>query len=155
MYKLREDFRKNPAPYCKVFFDDDDLFNYNVQITGPEETPFEGGVFNLTMNLPPEFPFKPPKLTFLTPIFHPNISKGGYISLDILQDMWSPALLRFGSILISLVSFLSLPNPEDPIEPEIAIIYKNDKEEYNAIAREWTRLYATPQLFSSDRVSHI
>lgn len=147
--KEKEEVMRCPPPYCKVAYDDDDVFNNTAQITGPEGTPFEGGVFNLTMNFSSDYyPYMPPKVTFITPIYHPNISREGFISLNILQNEWSPAL-TCRTALLSIVAFLSLPNPDDPIEPEIAIIYQNDKEEYNSIAREWTRLYASPQLYSS------
>ena len=49
-------------------------------------TPYEGGVFFLNIHFPNDYPFKPPKLTFSTRIYHPNINSNGSICLDILKD---------------------------------------------------------------------
>lgn len=46
------------------------------------------------------------------------------------------------SVLLSICSLLCDPNPDDPLVPEIARIYKTDRDKYNELAREWTRKYA-------------
>ena len=109
---------------------------------GPDDSPYAGGVFFLNIHFPPDYPFKPPKVSFTTKIYHPNINANGSICLDILKDQWSPAL-TISKVLLSISSLLTDPNPDDPLVPEIATIYKNDKERYNATARDWTGRYAT------------
>lgn len=59
---------------------------------GPPESPYQGGVFFLTIHFPTDYPFKPPKVAFTTRIYHPNINSNGSICLDILRSQWSPAL---------------------------------------------------------------
>jgi ubiquitin-conjugating enzyme E2 D/E len=59
---------------------------------GPDDSPYSGGVFFLNINFPTDYPFKPPKVNFVTRIYHPNINQNGAICLDILKDQWSPAL---------------------------------------------------------------
>ena len=108
---------------------------------GPDDSPYQGGLFFLNIHFPNEYPFKPPKCQFTTRIYHPNINGNGSICLDILKDQWSPAL-TITKVLISISSLLCDPNPNDPLVPEIARLYKDDKVKYEATAREWTRQYA-------------
>ncbi|OQR74235.1 Ubiquitin-conjugating enzyme E2-17 kDa-like, partial [Tropilaelaps mercedesae] len=56
------------------------------------DSPYQGGVFFLTIHFPTDYPFKPPKVAFTTRIYHPNINSNGSICLDILRSQWSPAL---------------------------------------------------------------
>jgi len=56
------------------------------------DSPYAGGVFFLSISFPTDYPFKPPKVSFTTKIYHPNINANGSICLDILRDQWSPAL---------------------------------------------------------------
>lgn len=124
---------------------------------GPGDSPFQGGVFFLSIHFPTDYPFKPPKVNFTTRIYHPNINSNGSICLDILRDQWSPALTiskgmlqpdRFSKrdltllVLLSICSMLTDPNPDDPLVPEIAHVYKTDRARYEATAREWTRKFA-------------
>ncbi|NCY22314.1 ubiquitin-conjugating enzyme E2 [bacterium] len=111
-------------------------------IFGPEDSPYHGGVFRLSINFPSEYPFKPPIITFRTKIFHPNINAAGGICLDILKTQWSPAL-SISKVLLSILSLLTDANPADPLVPEIAALYKSNRAAYEERAREWTRMYAT------------
>ena len=87
---------------------------------GPEDSPYTGGVFFLNIHFPTDYPFKPPKVTFVTRIYHPNITFKGFMSLDILNDQWSPALtISKGKIIIVVIltifSLLTDPNPDNPL----------------------------------------
>jgi len=114
---------------------------WNATIFGPEDSPYKGGVFKLSISFPEEYPFLAPKIFFKTKVLHPNINSMGAICLDILKSSWSPAL-TVSKLLLSICSLLTDPNPDDPLVPETANLYKNNREEYNRVAEEWTRNYA-------------
>ena len=119
----------------------DNLTAWDVVIDGPPGTPYEGGKYALTIEFPANFPYVPPKIKFVTKIYHPNISMNGDICLDILKDNWA-ACLTVQKTLLSIMSLLSSPNPGDPLMPDIAHIYINNIEKYNRIARAWTQEFA-------------
>jgi len=136
------DAQKDPPTNCSAGPRQDDLFHWSSTLLGPTESVYEGGVFQLDIRFPPDYPFKPPKIMFITKIYHPNVNSDGAICLDILKDQWSPAL-TISKVLLSICSLLTDPNPDDPLVPEIAKLYKFKKEEYNKQAREWVRKYAS------------
>ena len=119
-----------------------DLTHLTATIVGPKGSPYEGGMFFLDIKIPKEYPFKPPKCMFTTKIYHSNISEGGAICLDLLKDQWSPAL-TLGKLLLAISSLMVDPNPNDPLSPEVAYLYKNNKAEHDKNAREWTLKYAS------------
>ncbi|CAD8079957.1 unnamed protein product [Paramecium primaurelia] len=121
--------------------DQKDIKNLWASIEGPQETPYQDGLFNLSFQYPYEYPFKAPKIMFKTPIYHPNINQLGEISLDILFENWNPAL-SISTILLSIQSILDSPFLDNPIEPEIAWIYQNDRSLYNKTVRMWVKKYA-------------
>ena len=116
-----------PPSNCSAGPVDDDLFKWNATILGPEDSPYQGGIFSLNINFPADYPFKPPKINFETKIYHCNINSNGAICLDILKDNWSPAL-TIPKVLLSISSLLTDPNPDDPLVPNIASLLKTNKK---------------------------
>lgn len=139
--KELKDSRNDPPANCSAGPVNDNLLHWQATILGPEKSPYQGGVYFLDIQFPSNYPFKPPRVSFTTKIYHPNINSQGNICLDILKDSWSPAL-TIGKVLLSICSLLDDPNPDDPLVPEIARIYKLNREKYINIAQEWTRKYA-------------
>eukprot|EP00798_Chlamydomonas_sp_ICE-L_P028209 gene28209-31310_t len=131
-----------PAPGISASPAEDNLRYFNVMILGPTQSPYEGGVFKLELFLPEDYPMAPPKVRFLTKIYHPNIDKLGRICLDILKDKWSPAL-QIRTVLLSIQALLSAPNPDDPLDEQIAKHWKDNEPTALVTAREWTRAHAT------------
>ena len=122
--------------------DDSDMFKWDASLTGPENSPYEGGTFNLSIEFPKDYPFKPPKVEFTTKVYHPNVKSTGTICLDILKDAWSPDI-SVSQILIAIQNLLIYPNIDHPLEPEIAKQYTDNKEAYEKTAKEWTEKYAS------------
>ncbi|KAI8070360.1 ubiquitin-conjugating enzyme 2 [Gongronella butleri] len=121
---------------------DDNLYEWISTIAGPGDSPYAGGVFFLDILFPKEYPFKPPKVTFRTRIYHCNINSQGAICLDILKDNWSPAL-TIAKVLLSICSLLTDANPLDPLVSDIAQEYLCDREQHDRTARDWTKRYAS------------
>eukprot|EP00213_Chloropicon_mariensis_P007008 CAMPEP_0197473926 /NCGR_PEP_ID=MMETSP1309-20131121/5356_1 /TAXON_ID=464262 /ORGANISM="Genus nov. species nov., Strain RCC998" /LENGTH=115 /DNA_ID=CAMNT_0043013317 /DNA_START=412 /DNA_END=759 /DNA_ORIENTATION=- len=110
-------------------------------IIGPTTSPYEGGVYKLELYLPEDYPMAAPKVRFLTKIYHPNIDKLGRICLDILKDKWSPAL-QIRTVLLSIQALLSSPNPDDPLDENVARLWREDENSAIQTAKDWTRIYA-------------
>ncbi|KAL1479544.1 hypothetical protein MTO96_051756 [Rhipicephalus appendiculatus] len=142
LLKELHEMTTDPPSNCSAGLKDSgDLFHWQAVIVGPENTPFEGGMFKLSITFPNDYPFKPPTVEFLTKIYHPNINDVGHICLNILGTQWSPAL-SVGKVLLSICALMCEPNPDDPLMPVIASVYKNNRFQYNATARKWTKEYA-------------
>ncbi|CAH8382550.1 unnamed protein product [Eruca vesicaria subsp. sativa] len=143
--KELKDLQKDPSTLYSAGPIGEDLFHWEATIMGPSDSPYSGGVFILTVHFPLDYPFKPPKVAFRTKVFHPNVSSNGsicfHICQDVLKEQWSPAL-TISKVLVSICSLLSDPNPDDPMVPEIAHMYKTDRTKYESTARSWTQKYA-------------
>ncbi|KAL0309301.1 UNVERIFIED_CONTAM: Ubiquitin-conjugating enzyme E2 5A [Sesamum radiatum] len=111
--KELKDLQKDPPTSCSAGPVGEDMFHWQATIMGPQDSPYAGGVFLVTIHFPPDYPFKPPKVAFRTKVFHPNINSNGSICLDILKEQWSPAL-TISKVLLSICSLLTDPNPDDP-----------------------------------------
>jgi len=140
--KEYRDFQKDPPNGTTAGpVNENDMFNWKATIIGPDNSPYAEGLFFLKIYFPTDYPFKPPKVQFETKIFHPNINSSGGICLDILKDQWSPAL-TVSKVLLSISSMLTDPNPDDPLVPEIARMYKENRGKYETTALSWTQKYA-------------
>ena len=119
-----------------------DMFTWSAKISGPLDSPYVGGEFLLSIYLPPDYPFKPPRVQFLTKVYHPNINANGGICLGMLKDQWSP-VLTISRLLIAIMELLVDPNCGDPLVPDIAALHRGNREQFNRNAVEWTSRYAS------------
>merc|ERR1712039_614117 len=102
-------------------FPSDDVCVWRCLIEGPAWCPFRGGVFPLTVHIPPSYPLSPPSIRFETPVYHCNISESGKPCLDILDSSWSPAL-TVAKALESLRMLLAEPDPNNALRAWVAEI---------------------------------
>lgn len=165
-FELRN-IRAGKVPFVSAVPLDDSLEKVLASIEGPPETPYEGGVFWITVKLSETDPFGPPLMRFHTKIYHPNISPQGHICADYKEKwnavlsygtsrvpvtdpkaLWYPAgshetRWSLGDLLTAICGLLASPDVDDPLVPEIARIYLEDYESYCEYARRYTNLYAT------------
>lgn len=124
----------------------DSLVDLRGQISGPPDTSYEKGLFDLEIKIPETYPFNPPKVRFSTRIWHPNISSvTGAICLDILKDQWAAAM-TIRTVLLSIQALLASPEPDDPQDAVVAKQYKDNPELFKKTAQHWTHVYATPNV---------
>lgn len=110
-----------------AFPEEDNIFIWKGTIQGGKDTVFEGTEYKLSLSFPNDYPFKPPKVSFETFCFHPNVDISGAICLDILQDKWSSAY-DVRTILLSIQSLLGEPNTSSPLNSQAAVLWSNQAE---------------------------
>ena len=120
----------DPGPGISAWLvDDNNMLQLQGQIAGPADSPYENGLFSLSIDLPERYPMEPPRVRFLTPIYHPNIDSDGRICLDTLKmaphGSWSPSV-NVNTLLLTIRLLMAQPNAEDGLVPEITEEYKRD-----------------------------
>ncbi|OWZ09299.1 Ubiquitin-conjugating enzyme E2 [Phytophthora megakarya] len=124
---------------------DDQIDRLQAQILGPDGSPYEKGVFHLDIEIPERYPFEPPKVHFVTPIYHPNIDDAGRICLDTLKmqpkGSWLPSV-NISTLLTTIRLLMAEPNADDGLMPEIADVFKHNRELFNKKATELTIQHA-------------
>jgi ubiquitin-conjugating enzyme E2 G1 len=165
--KQLAELNKNPVEgFSAGLIDDNDIYRWEVLIIGPPDTLYEGGFFKCHLYFPKEYPLRPPKMKFVTEIWHPNsecphdrsilerdsfffsVDKNGDVCISILHE---PGDDKFGyekaserwlpvhtveTILISVISMLADPNDESPANVDAA---KEWREMYGEFKRKVAR----------------
>ncbi|PLW05284.1 hypothetical protein PCANC_28130 [Puccinia coronata f. sp. avenae] len=142
MKEIQDCQRESASSQINIQMIGEDLSKLRGQFPGPPNSPYEGGTFEVAIEVPVRYPFEPLKMKFITKVYHPNVSsQSGAICLDILKDAWSP-VLTLKTTLVSLQSLLCSPEPNDPQDAEVAKVYLSDRAAYDRTARQWTQIYA-------------
>ncbi|KAI8962964.1 ubiquitin-conjugating enzyme [Daldinia sp. FL1419] len=144
--ELQECMSSPPAGMVVTLPSESDIHQWTATLAGPPGTVYSGGTFTLSIVLPPDYPFKAPQVTFVTRIYHPNVTNDnvGSICLGMLKpENWKPAS-RVRAVLDAVCQLLVEPNPDDPLEARIADEYKNNPREFEKNARSYVARYAQP-----------
>lgn len=136
-----QDFSKDPPANCSAGPKADDLFQWYATLMGPSGSPYEEGIYSLSVRFPPDYPGSPPVVTFDTPVWHPNIGKEGEVGLDILGENWSPAL-TLAKVMLSISSLLAEPDARDALREDVARELLGNRMAFDRKAREWKRRFA-------------
>lgn len=107
------------------------LMHWECAIPGKKDTPWEGGLYRLTMQFKDDYPSTPPKCKFEPPLFHPNVYPSGTVCLSLLDEEkdWRPSI-TIKQILLGIQALLNEPNVKDPAQAEAYTIYCQNKAEY-------------------------
>ena len=141
MHKLREE---QLLDGIRISSQDDDPTDIRAELSGPDKTPYEGGIFKLKLSVCAEFPKVPPKAHFVTKIFHPNVdAKSGEVCVNTLKNDWKPATWSIGHILQVIRCLLIVPFPESALNEESGKMFMEDYASYCVHARMLTRIHAT------------
>ncbi|XP_052868841.1 ubiquitin-conjugating enzyme E2 R2 [Anopheles bellator] len=134
---------------------EDNLFEWEVAIFGPPDTLYQGGYFKAHMKFPPDYPYSPPSIRFLTKVWHPNVYENGDLCISILHppvddpqsgelpcERWNPTQ-NVRTILLSVISLLNEPNTYSPANVDASVMYRRwrdshgkDNEYPNIIRRQ-------------------
>jgi ubiquitin-conjugating enzyme E2 S len=145
----QQDMTVTPPEDIKLICNEADITDIQAIITGPAGTPYEGGNFRVKLKLGCEFPAVPPKATFITKIFHPNVSKIGEICVNTLKKDWSEQH-GIKDILLVIKCLLIVPNPESALNEEAGRLLLERYEDYASHARLMTSIHAKPAAADAD-----
>uniref|UniRef100_A0A7S3JE16 E2 ubiquitin-conjugating enzyme n=1 Tax=Euplotes harpa TaxID=151035 RepID=A0A7S3JE16_9SPIT len=121
---------------------EDDVSIWYATIDGPKDSPFENGKFKVEIDFTDNYPFKSPKVHFVTKIYHPNIkSDTGEICTAAIEKQWVPTL-NAQFVIESVINLMAEPRPEDPLEQEIADQFMKDYDGYVESAQKHTAEFA-------------
>ncbi|PIK48102.1 putative ubiquitin-conjugating enzyme E2 G1-like [Apostichopus japonicus] len=134
-----KDLNKNPVDgFSAGLIDESDIFKWEVLVMGPPDTFYDGGCFKAHLIFTSEYPLKPPKMKFISEIWHPNIDIHGDVCISILhepgddkwgyedaKERWVP-VHSVESILLSVISMLADPNDQSPANVDAAKDWRQD-----------------------------
>jgi len=140
--EINEFQKKDDCQGIILNLEGNDLMKLKGEIDGPPDTPYAGGKYQLAIEIPPTYPFNPPKVRFTTNLWHPNISSvTGAICLDILASRWAAAM-TLRTVLLSIQALLESPEPDDPQDAVVAQQYTSNRAMWQSTALFWAQQFA-------------
>ncbi|XP_050385304.1 ubiquitin-conjugating enzyme E2-23 kDa [Argentina anserina] len=145
--KRREmDLMKLMMSDYKVDMINDAMHEFYVDFHGPRESPYQGGVWRIRVELPDAYPYKSPSIGFINKIYHPNVDEmSGSVCLDVINQTWSPMFDLVNVFEVFLPQLLLYPNPSDPLNGEAAALMMRDRASYEQRVKEYCLKYAKPE----------
>merc|ERR1712144_32531 len=144
--RIETDVMKMLMSDYEVTLVNDNMQEFYVRFKGPEETPFQGGLWKVHVELPDQYPYKSPSIGFVNRIFHPNIDElSGSVCLDVINQTWSPMFDMINIFEVFLPQLLRYPNPADPLNGEAAALLLREPKNYEAKVKEYVKRYANQE----------
>ena len=130
LQKERKDLKLNPIEGAIFKWDDANLRNFQVLITGPEGSLYEGGEFEVEISIPSRYPKQAPRVVMKTPIIHPNIEKKtGAVCVACLR-VYHNSKVRIRTIVEEIIDALKNPNTKDPLDLAASQLFQEDFEQF-------------------------
>ncbi|KAJ4989454.1 ubiquitin-conjugating enzyme [Stagonosporopsis vannaccii] len=135
------------SDYEVTLVNDNSRQEFYVRFKGPEDTPFQGGLWKIHVELPDQYPYKSPSIGFVNRIFHPNIDElSGSVCLDVINQTWSPMYDMINIFEVFIPQLLRYPNPTDPLNGEAAALLMREPKSYDAKVKEYVQKYASKDI---------
>ncbi|KAJ1858290.1 ubiquitin-conjugating enzyme E2 S [Coemansia sp. RSA 1822] len=136
--------QSNPPEGILVHINEEQITEIHATIHGPQDTPYASGQFQVRLLISDDFPNTPPTGTFVTKIFHPNVSERGEICVNTLKRDWQK---HYGieHVLVTIKCLLIYPNPESALNAEAGKLLLEQYEDYASRARLMTEVHAKPR----------
>jgi len=142
--RIESDVMKLMMTDHEVTLVQDSMLEFYVKFDGPKDSPYEGGVWKVHVEIPDGYPYKSPSIGFINKIFHPNIDElSGSVCLDVINQTWSPMYELLNVFETFLPQLLVYPNPADPLNGEAAALLMNAPEEYEKKVKAYVQQFAT------------
>ncbi|KAH8425992.1 putative ubiquitin conjugating enzyme E2 [Aspergillus melleus] len=120
----------------------DDLTQLSTLLAGPQGTPYSQGLWRLHLKMPEDYPKSPPKATFRTRIWHPNVEEStGAVCVDTLKRDWKPTL-TLKDVLITISCLLIYPNPDSALNSSAGSLLQENYEAFARQAKLMTSIHA-------------
>ncbi|XP_054826471.1 ubiquitin/ISG15-conjugating enzyme E2 L6 isoform X2 [Eublepharis macularius] len=108
----------------------------------PADHPYNGGAFWIEISFPCEYPLKPPKITFKTKIYHPNVDEKGQVCLPIISnENWKPTT-KIDQVIQALITLVNKPEPAHPLRADLAEEFTKDYERFLCNAEDYTHEFS-------------
>lgn len=141
--KQLAELQKKPLDWFSAgLVNEDNIFKWEILIIGPTDSLYDGGYFKAHLTFPEDYPQRPPKMKFISDIWHPNVGSDGYVCISILHEpgddkygyetaaeRWVP-VHTVETIMVSVISMLCDPNPESPANVDAAKEFREDKQKF-------------------------
>lgn len=144
--RREQDVTKLMMSDWKVELVEDNISEFYVEFSGPKDSPYQGGLWKVHVELQEAYPYKSPSIGFVNRIYHPNVDESaGSVCLDVINQTWSPMFDLINVFEVFLPQLLLYPNPTDPLNGEAAALLMRDPEKYNQKVKDYVQRYARPE----------
>ena len=140
---------------CNFGLDNNNIFTWRVSMVGPVNTPYEGGLFTLSIVFPNDYPSHGPEFKFKNRMYHLNVINNqldrefGHICVNSINEWKTTGKVKGGfytvkQALFDIFCLFYNQGVDSAFDEQMAENYKSNPDAFNKEAKKWTQMYATP-----------